>query len=239
MCSRIYDKQVEIDDKKVNLFFNQRFYGENPLASVMLRPKDGDCIAEKRNENEKNLLSGFLSDKQKISVLDLGCGIGRWASNLYSQISMYIGLDFTKKYIDFAKKHFSNENYIFFNCSVINPHPDIFKYRYDLVIINGLCVYLNDKDIEYVFEYVNSLLKFDGVLYCRETVSTIGQRITLKEFFSQELQAVYNAVYRIPDEYLYFFRSKIPNKKVSHSAFLLDDDTGARPETNQMFWFLE
>ena len=76
--ARIYGKNVAIDSRQVNQFFENRFCKENPLASVMLRPDQGDDIADRRNTNENALVHGFLKNRTsdtKLRVLDMGCGM--------------------------------------------------------------------------------------------------------------------------------------------------------------------
>ena len=240
MKSRIYGDKISIDPNQVNQFFEKRFYKDNPLASVMVRPGPDDGVAQKRNANETALVENFLQNREHLRVLDLGCGTGRWANNLGHKFSSYTGVDFTKSYIEAAKEIYAeNKNYSFFNCSVTDIDHSIMSQEYDIVIINGLCVYLNDADVDFVFGYIDQLLTCGGLLYFRESVSIIQDRLTLKDYFSDELSTEYNAIYRTPDEYEAVLKNKLPNCAVSHSGYLLDESTGARAETNQKYWLLK
>ena len=108
-----------------------------------------------------------------------------------------------------------------------------------MIIINGLCVYLNDDDVETLFDLIAPTLARDGMIYFRESVSTTGERLTLKEFFSEELHTDYNAIYRTPEEYERILAVKLPDIICKSTAYLLDESTGVRPETNQKYWLLQ
>ena len=241
--ARIYGKNVAIDSRQVNQFFENRFCKENPLASVMLRPDQGDDIADRRNTNENALVHGFLKNRTsdtELRVLDMGCGMGRWIQNLNGCISSYVGVDFAENYIAAAREIYAaRQECSFFHCSVTSPESAILKRQYDLIIINGLCVYLNDDDVETLFDLIAPTLARDGMIYFRESVSTTGERLTLKEFFSEELHADYNAIYRTPEEYERILAAKLPDIICKSTAYLLDESTGVRPETNQKYWLLQ
>lgn len=238
MITRIHGERVSIDADRVRHFFEQRFCAENPLASVMVRPNPDDGIAEKRNANEAALVNELLEGRSRLHILDLGCGMGRWADILQHRMASYTGVDFAENYIAAAKEmHEGKKGVLFQHCSVVEPEPFILTRKYDLVIINGLCVYLNDEDVETVFGH--PILAAGGLMYCRESVSVTGARLTLKNFFSEELHVEYNAVYRTPEEYEKILKEKLPDAAVRSSGFLLDKDTGARQETNQKYWLLE
>ncbi|MDR2488587.1 MAG: class I SAM-dependent methyltransferase [Desulfovibrio sp.] len=240
MESRIYGGKIAIDPCRVNTFFEQRACGDNPLASVMVRPASDDGIAEKRNANEAALVRALLGGRGLLRVLDLGCGAGRWVANLEGRILSYAGVDFTEQYIRAAGNAYADRKEVTFHHRPVTDLPRaVAERRYDLVIVNGLCVYLNDEDVEIVLDYAGALLAEGGLLYFRESVATIGERLTLKEFFSRELQTEYNAVYRTPEEYELMFADKLPAFSTLSSGYLLDESTGAYKETNQKHWLLE
>lgn len=240
MKSRIYGDKVDIDSEKVHTFFEKRFCRENPLASVMVRASADDCIADKRNDNEKRLLKNLVDFSEPKKVLDIGCGCGRWAENLQKMLFCYDGVDFTENYVEAAKELFKhNDNIHFYQMSATELNMNILRDDYDIVILNGLCMYLNDDALKGVFVSLKSLLARDGKVYLRESVSTIGRRLTLKDFPSEELKTDYNAIYRTPEEYEQLFQEVFPEASIRNSGFLLDKETGAREETNQKYWLLQ
>ena len=67
-------------------------------------------------------------------------------------------------------------------------------------------------------------------------------RLTLKDFYSEELKSDYNAIYRTRDEYIKLFEdSLIPaGFSVTDEGFMFDDDSlNNRKETIQYYFILE
>ncbi len=74
-----------------------------------------------------------LKNFEAESILDFGCGPGQFAEFIHNKNNQldYIGLDFSAKAIDFAKK--KNPNYNFFNISLPQENYDKFG-RFDVVV---------------------------------------------------------------------------------------------------------
>lgn len=234
---RIYDKKEDIDSQKVQRFFENRFCKENPLASVMVRGDSSDDVAVIRNEREKSLLLKLINFSEPLSILDIGCGCGRWCENLKSCIKYYDGIDFCEQYIVAASEYYKNDDNInFYRMNVANLDTAKLKCSYDLTILNGICMYLNDVDLKRLFLTLTQYIDNFGKIYLRESVSTIENRLTLKDFYSEELTCEYSAIYRTPIEYESLILCS--NLKILSSGFLLDDITGQRKETNQKYWLL-
>ena len=234
---RIYNKKEEINSKKVQKFFEDRFCKENPLASVMVRGDSTDDIAYKRNEKEKALLLKLMNFTTSISIFDIGCGCGRWVENLKPYIKYYDGIDFCNQYIVMASEYYKDlRNIKFYRMDAVNLDISKLKDQYDLIILNGICMYLNDIDLKKMFSTLISYIGETGKIYLRESVSIAGKRLTLKDFYSKELKSEYNAIYRMPTEY----EDLISNLslKIFSEGFLLDSTTGQREETNQKYWLL-
>lgn len=75
---------------------------------------------------------------------------------------------------------------------------------FDIVIITGVLIYFNDDTIKKMIKDLNSLCASNKTIYIRETLSFLETRLTLKDFFSENLEADYNAIYRTDDEFLDF-----------------------------------
>lgn len=240
MNSRIYGEITNIDENEVKEFFEKRFCKENPLASVMVRSDPNDKIAEKRNTNEINRLRSIYDFSMLPRILDIGCGCGRWASNLKGSYSAYTGIDFCENYIHAANTLFADDpNTTFKSMATTELKGTTFPERFDLIIINGLCMYLNDPDLEQLLKTLPELADKRGTIYLRESVSTIGERLTLKDFPSEELKTLYNAVYRMPEEYETKFSILLKNFTISSQGFLTNPEIWKRKETDQKYWLLQ
>jgi len=75
-----------------------------------------------------------------------------------------------------------------------------YPFDFDLVVISGLLIYLNDDDVKRVVE--NIRLKENGRIFLRESVAT--ERLEINKY-SKRLWSNYCAIYRTPDEYKKLF----------------------------------
>src|SRR5574344_719339 len=91
--SRIYTKKIEIESETIKKFWDNRAKNASSNQAVLLGKPNQQ--ANLRNEKEANKLIDMIGDNFKISVLDLGCGNGRWAENLSEIYIKYNGIDFS------------------------------------------------------------------------------------------------------------------------------------------------
>ena len=115
MKTRVYDEKIDINYNDTKSFWESRA-GENvSLKSVLLGVDKKDDAQERRNVKELNILHSFLKKGSKYKILDVGCGIGRWADNLKEDIENYVGIDYAKPFVDFANNRFSSSKNIGIN----------------------------------------------------------------------------------------------------------------------------
>ena len=238
--TRIYNKKTNIIINHVNEFWQNKAQNESGYSTVLLNtnlPENANII---RNQKEKEFLFGCLKNK-KYNILEIGCGNGRWVDNLKDKyINQYDGIDFVENFINQCNEKFAKISEIQFYCmSATDLKQDILKKQYDLIIITGVCMYINDKDLELLYKNLNNLLSLNGSLYIQESVSTINKRLTLKDFYSDELNSKYNAIYRTTEEYICIIEHNFDNIKLKNSGYLLTKDIGARKETNAYCYFYE
>lgn len=208
--ARLYGKKEEIDSKTVKDFFDKRAQKdvENLMTITSYHDKDN---LEKRQKEEIEVISKKIDFNGK-KILEIGCGLGRWAEFFHDKCSEYMGIDYSKNLIEIAKKHFNYPNCYFENLSA----TEITKYNlpvkgpYDIIFITGVLIYLNDEDIKIMIEEINKLTHKNSIIYIRETISVLETRLTLKDYYSKELEVDYNAIYRTEKELINFFE-KIEN----------------------------
>ena len=236
MKTRIYEETIDINSESVKSFWEKRA-SENSLKSVLLGAKFPANSAVLRNEKELNLLIDYFKNKQ-YSLLDLGCGCARWADNLKDYLKSYTGVDFSSEFIKNNKKRFSNyKNFEFINMPITALTHEILSKEYDFIIATGILMYLNDGDLDTFFKTIKSLnTKY---IYLQESISVINVRLTLANFYSEELKEKYNAIYRKSEDYEFYIFSILNNYKIIKQGLLLDEKTGAREETNACYWLCE
>ena len=171
--------------------------------------------------------------------MDIGCGIGRWVNNLKSEIDIYHGIDFSETFVNKACVAFANlKNVNFFHMSVTDIEHSVLLSKYDLIIMNGICMYINDIPLLEMFDKINKLIYHNGCIYLQESISILNERLTLKDFYSKDLNMTYNAVYRTKYEYEKMIEKYFTSFNLIQTGLLLDNETGAREETNAQYWFL-
>ena len=102
-------------------------------------------------------------------------------------------------------------------------------------------MYLKDGDLENVLEQVEGVCEQNAVICVREPIG-IKDRLTLKDFFSEELQDNYNAIYRTREELEEYFQNAFLKKgfQIKEQGFLFEEDSlNNRKETAQYYYILE
>ncbi len=234
--SRCYGENIDIDSIEVKEFWQKRAENKELNAVLLGNQKDNkDGIL--RNENEQKLLFALLEKTSEISILDIGCGMGRWADN-FDKTCDYTGIDLCDNFIKANKERFSDyPNMKFYVMKADELDLNILNKTYDLVIINGVLMYINDNDLGKVFESLAAMSPKN--IYLQETISVINERLTLDKFYSEELDTNYSAIYRTPEDYQSYINKYLTDYKVVESNLFLDNKTGARKETNAQYWFLK
>jgi len=235
---RIYGEKTNIDSENVKAFWNTNAKKDASLKSVLLGYDFGENSADLHNQKEAKIVLDFIGSSKK-TVLDIGCGIGRWAYNLKPIIEKYDGIDFSQEFIKAANHNFRDFGEIGFYCmSATDIDRTKLSEKYDVVIVTEVSMYINDDDIDKLYKSINDFTQKDSLLYIQDTTSLLETRLTLKDFDSKELKTKYNAIYRTKAEYETLFRKHLPAYKLAGNGteLLLDKNSGAREETNARYW---
>jgi SAM-dependent methyltransferase len=236
---RIYGKTADIDSENVKTFWNNNAKKDSSLKSVLLGYDFGENSAVLHNQKETKIVLDFIGSDKK-TILDIGCGIGRWAYNLKSMIKTYDGIDFSEEFIKSANNNFKDFSEIKFYCmSAVNIDEEKLLKKYDLIIVTEVSMYINDNELEKLYGFINKLTERSSLLYIQDTTSLLDTRLTLKDFDSKELKTKYNAIYRTKSEYETYFLKYLPEYKIKGTELLLDKNSGAREETNARYWCLK
>ena len=204
--SRIYGNIEEIDSEKIKKFFNNRAKKDEEALLVKTEFSDKENV-EKRQKEESELLLNKIDFENK-KILEIGCGIGRWAEVFHDKCDSYLGIDYSEDLIDIAKENYNYDNCHFqvLSASQLDTADLLVSAPFDIVIITGVLIYFNDDTIKKMIKDLNSLCASNKTIYIRETLSFLETRLTLKDFFSENLEADYNAIYRTDDEFLDFIK---------------------------------
>ena len=239
---RIYNEAAAISAESVKKFYENRAKNQKGWNAVLLKDKRQSAAdVNSRNAHEIALLAPHLPTPAR--VLDVGCGNGRWLANLLQMnaIAHYDGIDFCAPFVADLKAQYAADSRLhFYEMSATALQKEKLLKEYDLIVTACLSMYLNDDDMAQVYKNLGALLSKNGVFYMEESVSTMGQRLTLADFYSEELKTNYNAIYRTPEEYAALLKNEVGGELVAGSGtMLLTAETGAWEETNQAFWLLK
>ena len=240
MQTRIYADKIEIDNNSTKEFWENRANNINNLQTVLLGSDKTGIEQNTRNEHEKLIVESVVKQIQNPRILDIGCGIGRWAENLINQFDSYTGVDFSEGFINFASEKFANySNIKFYNNSILNLDKEILDSKFNFIICTGVLMYVNDTNLSKFFKTLKQMTNTCNIqnIYIQESISIMENRLTLNQFESKDLKTNYNAIYRTKQEYEEYFKT---NKfDIIKTDLLLDNKSGAREETNAQYWILK
>lgn len=243
---RIKEKIENINYCETKHFFSKRaskFNENNPYSVTMYQDNNVDLV-KARNEAEIKKLLPKISITKESKVLDVACGIGRWADALPDNIIEYCGVDFSCELIEIANRRNQKSNFFFYE-GAANEIEHVLrenkKGKYNRFLLIGILMYLNDKDVESVLKQVENNCEEHGIICVREPIG-LTERLTLKDFYSDELQDNYNAIYRNRDEMKINFEKVLFNRgfRIREEGFMFEGDAlNNRKETAQYYFILE
>ncbi|HOB54413.1 MAG TPA: class I SAM-dependent methyltransferase [Acidobacteriota bacterium] len=239
---RIKHERVQINPKDVNDFFDRRGRSVNrnhELTSILYQDSNPE-LAESRDRHEKQTILPLLALAPSDTVLDIGCGIGRWADAVISHVHMYHGIDFSSSLIEYACSRLGQTPNVTFQVLAaqdVSPERIAVNTRFSLIIISGLLIYLNDEVCEQTLANITTCCETSARIYIREPVG-LESRLSLVNYYSEELHTHYNAIYRTEAELFELFNRTILARgfKLGVRDFLYPPEMNNRPETRQMFF---
>ncbi len=243
---RIKNKIENINYEKTLDFFErraERYSEKNPYSVTMYQDNNPDLV-ESRNKREVEKLLPILQLDSKSKVLDVACGIGRWSDAIQKEICEYCGIDFSPDLIQIAKNRteLKNRDFLVGRANEVEKILDRNKKgKYNRILLIGILIYLNDDDMIDTLEQIERCCENHAIICIREPIG-LEERLTLKEFFSEELTDHYNAIYRTGKELMKVFEQCLLRKKftLKQEGFLFSEDSlNNRKETSQYYYIFE
>lgn len=246
--SRIFsfpdDEKPKINKTAVLDFFEKRAEKVRilgPTRAVIYQDKSPE-IAARRDVAEKALLYPKIKLGKEESVLDAGCGTGRWAELIIPACRFYHGVDVSPGLVRIAKQRFGHlPNAQFSVCSLDENLPEVVGYTqpFSRILASGVFIYLNDEAVLSALNYMVTVSAKKAMIVVREPIA-LQNRLTLQENFSEDMDQNYSAIYRTEPELLAMFDTTI-----GHFGFQLIDsgdvyqesELNNRSETKQR-WFI-
>lgn len=212
--NRIYGKTVNINTKHTKDFYNNRARKiknmNNPYVSVLLGDQNPEYALAWDSFEKENILPKMQID-ETCRVLDIGCGMGRWAETLIPKCGYYCGTDLSLEMVKCAseRNHFPNRKYDFLNYSFEEfcALPETGgPSNFNRLWICGIMMYINDKDLLKGMEQLLEKMDAHVRVYFTETIA-LTERLTLNEFYSEALKTDYDVIYRTETEYNQIYKS--------------------------------
>lgn len=203
--ARLYGQKENIDTEIVKDFFDARAETKTNNLMAITSFHDDDNL-KKRQEEDLNVILENIDLTGK-KIFEIGCGVGRWSEIFHDKCDYYLGIDYSGNLIDIANENYQYENCYFQEMSATDIDIDklLVKPPFDIIIITGVLLFFNDEDFPKMIKCINDIVSEDKIIYIRETISLINERLTLKDFYSEDLKTNYNAIYRTKDEFLKLF----------------------------------
>lgn len=243
---RIKRKVEPVDYNETLSFFEKRadkFQEDRPYVTTMYQDDCPEIVAERnRKENEK--LLPLLKINENSKILDIACGIGRWSDAVKQNISEYCGIDFSGELIKIARKrNKALKNRSFLVGAATDTEKLLVsnqKGQYDRILLIGILIYLNDADVKETLSQVERCCKEHAIICIREPIGK-EERLTLKNFYSEELKDTYNAIYRTSDEMKGFFKILLDKgfQMIKDGYVFEEDNLNNRKETVQYYYIFE
>jgi SAM-dependent methyltransferase len=235
----------DLDPAAVAAFFDaraSRIDEVGPMKAVIYQDKGGD-LAQRRDQAEADCLMPRLALDGRQRLLDIGCGTGRWTERISSLVFAYHGIDFNEGFLAHARAaHAGLPNCRFSRVGADALSADALgEAGFDRVLCAGVSIYLNEDQLARMYSGIASIAAENCRIVFREPVG-VGQRLTLRDHYSDELEHEYHAIYRTEDELLEAMRGPLLGNgfDLTGRGDVFDElDLNNRAETRQRWLVLE
>lgn len=239
------ENNIKIDKKKIESFFKERAnkHDENqPLKTVIYQDKNPN-LAKERDKYEKYKIKKIINFSNNDTVLDIGCGIGRWADEISNSVKRYVGIDFINEFIDIANSKYKKKNNIQFFClqgSELSEGRIINHSPYSIFMILGLFPYISDDDGYGIIKQLNKISSDNSKIIIREPIA-IEKEMILNNVWSEDMETNYSAKYRTHDWFIKMFNDFLLSKgyKIVVDEPLFPNHLNNRKETKQHLFCLK
>jgi ubiquinone/menaquinone biosynthesis C-methylase UbiE len=230
---RVFGGKRAIDYADTLAFFERRAKHAGITATMYQQPE----LAYQRDHAEKQAVLATLNVRTVDRVLDIGCGTGRWAEVLAPHVSAYLGIDFSAGLLETARARVPSAVFQCADISSLDSGALAVAPPFTLFVCSGILTYLNDTDVQRLFSTISRVAGPDSRLYLREPTGK-HQRLTLDGYWSEELEAVYSAIYRTRDEYIDLFKN-LSRFELIQEGEPFPRKLQNRTETEQRFFILQ
>ncbi len=124
----------------------------------------------KKNERA-DFFKRYIGDTTGKRILDLGCGTANILEHIHDE-KEYIGIDFSEKYIEDAKKRFANRKTSKFYTIDLNEYSKTATEKFDIVLMIGVLHHISDDEAEQALCSIKRLMADGGVFISHDPCYT-------------------------------------------------------------------
>lgn len=197
---------AEVDTVYMREFWEQRAKSHT-LNEGLTNLEDDTEMLRLKIQKEIPKMQHYINPNKNMSMIDIGSGYGTWTFMFAEKVKLVHAVDYVNNMVELGKQRAQKENISNINFFVSSAQEFKSDLKYDLVLISGLCIYLNDADMRQMIKKIDSYTKKGSVLVLRDSTGTKGRYVIEKEY-SERLDTMYSATYRTREEYIKLF-SKI------------------------------
>jgi len=179
-----------VTDSKVRKFYEQHVL-ENPESPAILGVANR-LAADLRDREEWKTFRKLVPLDSSMSILELGCGGGRWCEHFAPVVEKATGIDFSVNAIAHARRRAVGRigNISYQHASIEEFQP---LEKYDLIYFSAVTPYLENQALGKCIAKFAAALKENGVMVVRDSVTNLAHEL--------EHEDGYTACYRTIDEY--------------------------------------
>lgn len=139
-------------------------WNQNAKRDIELHKRNGyNFLSEEQYNKMCHELLKPLNLNENMSVLDTGCGVGAISKIISSyNVKHLTGIDYVQASVDIASKNMPQHT---FYCNSIDNMKDVPDNYYDVVVSNGVFIYLNNESAKKALEEIKRVLKNGGNAY--------------------------------------------------------------------------
>ena len=194
---------VEVDTLYMREFWKKRAQ-DHKLNEGLTNLEDDMELLRLKVQKEYPKMKSYINPNKNMAILDLGSGYGTWTYNFAKKVKLVHAVEYIKDLVMIGRKRAKDENITNVKFFVSSVQDFTSKLKYDLILLSGICLYLNDADMRQMLKKMKNYTKLGTVLVLRDSTGLKRRHIIEKEY-SERLKTMYSATYRTKAEYVKMF----------------------------------
>lgn len=117
----------------------------------------------------------YIRDVQGLRILDIACGTAQILKCIDGYES-YLGVDLSQKYLNYARRKYGDHQGVTFLCKNVNDFSERDDQQFDLVLMMGIMMNLDDNEIHHIMTTIKKLIAPGGVFLSYDSVYLDGTK---------------------------------------------------------------